>query len=486
MSKDLQPQLPQGEFSVLSTLSQSLSFHSSPESFISSRIQHAAIQKADQHEGQAEARPAPQVVRARILGRNVAVVSSHRLCKDILGVGSGESQTTVAAAVPGETIGPTTFVAQPAYKELMADFFPPPNILLEDLPSHEQKRTAWNEHLEPFTEDSTSAIRQIVVKHITDNWVHGQITDLYDSMKDLSWQILLGIFLQLGPSDKKFSTVEGLQETLLRGQFSLFPVSINTPLWRSPRSKGIDARRKLQALLKSHLGAENSGCPLLRKSRIDQDEVAANALLFTSSIAVKALSSLLTASLLNIFLHPSEPSLASRIRSEGATNGQLLLDSILLETERLSPPVVGVMRRVQQDVILASREGQPPILVPRGWDVWLYFVGAGRDKDAYPLPNKFLPERFISPTETGPGFAFGSGAKTCLGRDITRQILKTVAATILEAGIDLKGEVKADGVRGWLGWNDSAAVEAFAKDLKQLPCQRPKDPIYLGIHRDTE
>lgn len=484
MSKDLQPQLPQGDFSVLSTLSQSLSFHSSPESFISSRIQHAAVQKATQKGEQAEAQAGPPVVRARILGRNVAVVSSHRLCKDVLSAGSRDSQTTVTAAAEGETIGPTTFASQPAYKELMADFFPLPNILLEDLPAHEEKRNSWNEHLESLPEDTAPVIRQIVAEHIG-TLSHGYTIDLYDSMKDLSWHILLAIFLQLSPSDKQFGTVESLQETLLRGQFSLFPVSINTPLWRSSRSKGIDARRKLQALLKTHFAAGNSGCPLLRKSRVEKEEIEANALLFTSSLAVKALASLLTASMLNIFLHPSEPSLASRIRSEGPTNGQILLNSILLETERLSPPVVGVMRRVQQDIILASPEGHPPILVPRGWDVWLYFVGAGRDKAAYTLPNKFLPERFISPTEEGPGFAFGAGAKTCLGRDITRQIVRTVAATMLEAGIGLEGEIKAEGVRGWLGWNDSAAVEAFAKDLKQLPCQRPKDPIRLRVHREN-
>lgn len=484
MSKDLQPQLPQGDFSVLSTLSQSLSFHSSPESFISSRIQYAAVQKAAQDEEQTDARATPKVVRARILGRNVAVVSSHQLCKDILSVGSRDPQATVKAAIEGEMIGPSTFAAQPAYKELMADFFPPPNILLEDLPAHEQKRAAWNEHLEPFPENSTPIIRQIVVEHIS-TWSHGRTIDLYDSLKNLSWKILLGIFLQLYPSDKKYNTVEGLQETLLRGQFSLFPVSITTPIWRSSRSKGIDSRRKLQELLKSHFAAEGSGCPLLKGSKVEKDDIVANALLFTSSIAVKALSSLLTASLLNVFLHPSEPSLASRIPNEGSANGQILLDSILLETERLSPPVIGVMRRVQQDIILASPEGGPPNLVPRGWDIWLYFVGAGRDAGAYPLANKFLPERFISPNGAGPGFTFGSGTKTCLGRDITRQIVRTVAATILEAGIRLDGEVKAEGVRGWLGWDDNVAVEKLAKDLKQLPCQRPKDPINLRVHLEN-
>ncbi|KAG9241426.1 cytochrome P450 [Calycina marina] len=459
MATDQTPQLPHGGFSILSTLSQSLSFHSSPESFISSRARDAALRLSDQAPREEGASP-PRIVRARILNRNVAVVSSYQICEDVLKVGSGERQNSVTAAIPGQTIGPNTFAVQSAYLQLMSDFFPPPNILLIDQPDHHSKRHSWEEQLSFLLADTCQTIHTITNDHFS-TWSHGDSIDIYDSMKDLSWKVLLSVFLQLSPTDKAYSTVESLQETLLRGQFSLMPVS-----------KGIEARQKLQTLLKDHIASQDTGCPLLRQAKLDKDEISANALMFTSSIAVKALASLLTASMLNLFLLPYEPSLVARVRTEDPGNRNVLLNSILLETERLSPPVVGVMRRVQQDVVLASPEGQPPTLIPSGWDIWLYFVSAARDKTAYELADKFLPERFISQAETKPGYAFGSGSKSCLGQSIIRDIVHSVASAALDANVDLEGSVTAEGVR-----------EAFARDLKQLPCQRPKEAIHLRVYR---
>lgn len=484
MPENMLPRLPQGDSSLISALSQSLSFHSSPESFISTRARNTAALHSSNAAGKEEtASQIPTVVRARILNRNVAVVSSHRLCEDILRVGNGEPQKTVTAITMGEMIGPNTFAIRPAYHELMSDFFPPPNILLLDSPDHAAKRKAWDEQLSSIPSETSIEVQEIVDDHIK-SWPSESTIDLYESMKDLSWRVLLCIFLQLRLTDKKYSLVESLQEKLLRGQFSLFPVSIHTPFWRSPRSKAIEARRELQKLLKDHISQQDKGCPFLQKGKIDEDELASNAILFTSSIAVKALASLLTASLLNLFLLPCEPTLASRVRKEGSQNGQILLSSILLETERLSPPVVGIMRRAQQDVILAAPEGQPPILVPAGWDVWLYCVSAGRDPAAYELADTFLPERFISANETRDNFAFGgSGPKVCLGRGVIRHIISTVATKIVDADIRLEGSVAAEGVRGWLGWDSGVGVDAFARDLKQLPCQRPKEAIRILVHR---
>lgn len=483
MFKDQAPQLPPGDFSALSTLSQSLSFHSSPESFISSRTRHAASRASDHAQDEGEASSIPRIIRARILNRNVAVVAPSQLCEDVLKVGSGESQNSIRAAIQGETIGRDTFAVRPAYHQLMSDFFPPPNILLIDLPDHDAKRQSWEEQLSSLPADASGTIRDIANDHFS-TWHHGGIVDIYDSMKDLSWRVLLSIFLQLSPADKTYSVVESLQETLLRGQFSLLPVSINTPFWRSPRSKAIGARQELQKLLKDHIALQDNRCPFLRQGKIDRGEITSNALLFTSSIVVKALASLLTASLLNLFLLPCEPSLASRLRTESTSNRHILLNSILLETERLSPPVVGVMRRVQQDVVFISPDDQPPTLIPAGWDIWLYFVSAARDKANYELADKFLPERFISPAETKPGYAFGSGSKTCLGQHIVRETVNAVAATVLDSDIRLDGAVKAEGVRGWLGWDTGVTVEAVARDLKQLPCQRPKEAIRLRVYRN--
>ena len=394
-----------------------------------------------------------------------------------------------ARGISDNILAQDTFATHPAYHELMSDFFPLPNLLLLDGERHRCARGAWDEHLSAFPADVKPAVREIVRGHIGP-WLgsdgKGTSVDLYESMKELSWKVLLGIFLDLKPTDKMYSTVESLQETLLRGQFSLFPVAVNTPFWRSPRSKGIDARRKLQSLLQQRISSQNNHCPFLKQGKVDKVEISSNVLLFTSSIAVKALASLLTASLLNLFLSPDDESLASQLRGASVENRDLLLKSILLETERLSPPVVGIMRRVQKSIVIASSDGQPATLIPSGWDVWLYFVGAGRDETVYELADKFLPERFIATDGLTPGFAFGGGEKACLGRHVARQIIHAVAETLLEENLRFEGSLTAQGVRGWLGWETDVSPAAFARDLKQLPCQRPKDPILIRVYHDHD
>lgn len=478
------PQLPPGgDSNLLSTISQSLAFHSSPDVFLSTR------QTTDSTHGQS----APAVVRAKILNRDVAVISSYEHCKDILAATDSTSssavpaETSIRTAHEGDGICESTFGVLPAYRQLMVDFFPAPNLLLLDTPHHRPKRQVWDEHMSKVCQASSAIIRQIVTEELS-TWLSGPnpTIDLYEKMKDLSWRILLAIFLDVDPAQKEYHTMVSLQENLLRGQFSLFPVSISTPFWRSARSRGLDARSKLQQILRENMDTQRRSCPFNHESGIDKEEAASNFLLFTSSIAVKALSSLLTASLLNLFLSPGQQSLAFILRGQDSTMRQQMLRSILLETERLSPPVIGVMRRVQQDIILKSRQmDQVPTLVPTGWDAWLYFVGAGRDPSVYEQANKFVPERFMSEASPEPGFAFGFGGKTCLGRDITRQIVETVAMVILDMDLCLEGSVTEPGVQGWLGWDENVPVETIARDLKQLPCQRPRKPIRLHVVRKS-
>ena len=75
------------------------------------------------------------------------------------------------------------------------------------------------------------------------------------------------------------------------------------------------------------------------------------------------------------------------------------------------------------------------------------------------------------------GFAFGGGVKTCLGGALAKQICMTGAMTILDSGLLLKGVVTDQGVKHWLGWEKNVPLETIAKDLKQLPCQRPRRPV---------
>jgi hypothetical protein len=206
-------------------------------------------------------------------------------------------------------------------------------------------------------------------------------------------------------------------------------------------------------------------------------------LLFTSSIVNKALSSLLTAVLANIFLMPGDQSLASLLRSQPGQTRAAMLKSIILETERLSPPEIGVMRRAQQDIVLSTTHGGDRTHnVPAGHDVWLYLAGANRDSTVFEDAERFRFDRFMhEDCEDRPrGFSFGAGAKACLGADTARRIIATIADGLIEVGVELEGAIGEQGVRGWLGWED-VPPSAIARDLKQLPSQRPRNPVMVTV-----
>ncbi|MCJ1380815.1 hypothetical protein MMC17_003924 [Xylographa soralifera] len=473
---------------VLSTLNQSFAFHSSPESFISNRLQNLSITDPDLVSSAASRQ---KIIQASILNRKVHIISSYQLCKSILlGDGTtheGPDHADSGVTVPGASkilsdstrSGLDTFAVGPAYHQLMADFFPPPNILLVDAGIHATNKQRWKQQLSTFPADVTPLIRDITRAHLS-SFRKGSSIDLYENLKDLSWKILLGIFLNLDTEDEAYSTIEKAQETLLRGQFSLFPVAVNMPFWQSPRSKGIKARHDLQSMLRDQVDKQEPSCPLLRQQKIGMDEMSSHCLLFTSSIANKALASLLTATIMNLFLLPGPTPLAAIIRSHPPEMRGLLLESILLETERLSPPVVGVMRRVQTDVQLSLPETEERHHVSAGCDVWLYLAGANRDPAVFPDAEKFVFDRYMA-SEIPRGFAFGFGNKTCLGSEIVHQIVSLVATAIIDADITLHGNVSDHGVKGWLGWETGVPPSAFASDLKQLPCQRPRKPVLVDV-----
>ncbi|KAJ9603878.1 hypothetical protein H2200_011400 [Cladophialophora chaetospira] len=515
---------------MVSRIQQSLSFHDSPESFISSRLQQLSVSDA----GSLPSPERPQsIVKASILNRNVHIISSYRLCKAILNgnvtAGSDldrdeDDHTAVMISTTGDVDDDQpVFVAEPAYKQFMSAFFPGPNILLQDGPRHTSSKERWKRRMDDVVSEMSgleNMIRKLTQECFVDPVLRsaagsrtGASIDLYDAMKSLSWDLLFGIFLGLSRTNEKteFAKWEKLQEDLLRGQFSLFPVPVRTPFWSSPRTKGLDAVKHLQELLAKRLdqlerlesrGPKTaSACPFMQHTRghaeqgeeeqsFDEDDMVAHLLVFTSSIANKALASLLTAFLMNLFLWRdgkggSASSLAQLVRSQEneATKGRML-ESILSETKRLSPPVVGVMRRVKQDIVLrpsgiGSDRGwsDSDYAVSNGHDAWLYLAGASRDPDVFEKADSFIWDRYVSDEMLDHGFAFGGGVKTCLGDAFANQICLTSAKTILESGLSLRGTVTDPGVKHWLGWEKNVPLETIAKDLKQLPCQRPRRPI---------
>ena len=466
--------LPLGNSSQLKGIAENFSFHASPETFITSRVN--AMRK--EHPDLLNDRP---IVRAKILNRNVAVVSSYTEIDHVLNSNSQSPEEEAAKTPP--------FVAYDAYKELMDPFFPSPNVLLADGTSHKSKRADWDDPMNTAAQKVEDFAKEAIKLHFRDVSFYSAI-DLYESMKHLSWRILLGLFLSLNPEDEEFQQLQTLHENLLRGQFSLMPVSINAGFWQSPRQKGKSATKAITKCIKTRLNSSGTACPFSQHHHLQTDEVANHTLMFTSSLAVKALASLLTAFFLNLYLFPnSKPTSAAKIFSNtNAQQRQRELYSILFETERLSPPIVGIMRRCTRDMrIPATAKGQPDTLIPKGWDVWLYFVGGGRDANVYGHTcDRYNPDRFLD-EKVPKGLAFGSGSKSCSGVDIIRRIAIQCATSFDDIGLALSGNVSTKGVRAWLGWEpeDSLNLEDWASDVKQIPTQHPSQPIYVHVEKKS-
>ena len=479
------PILPYGSPNTLSGLSETFSFHASPEAFITSRV--LAFQASN-----ATLADARTPIRAKVLNRNIAVVSSYDHINQLL---CDEANTLRLSA--GK-----------AYDDLMAPFFPPPNLLLADGPSHKLTKDAWISRMASLPAEIQSLVQETLLSHFRDIASESTV-DLYESMKALSWKLILSTFMSSSDErdrvQKDAAEIGSLQEDLLRGQFSLFPVSISTPLWRSPRAKGLAARKKLQSLLKARVQQRTKGCPFATSNSAEEDDIASHLLLFTSSLAVKSLASLLTAVMLNLYVYRDQASsqqatsVASGILSlDIARNRDELLKSTILETERLSPPVVGIMRRTTQDIILSAQgERFQDTLIPHGWDVWLYFVGAARDPAVFgKTADSFLSGRYYRTGQVAedprPGFAFGAGPKSCLGETLIREVVTTVAKTCLGMNGGSKTRVVLEasmddvprGVQGWLGWQKDVKPEDWARHMKQLPTQRPIKGVMVKVVHD--
>lgn len=383
------------------------------------------------------------------------------------------------------------FVAEAAYDKLMGPFFPSPNLLLKDGAEHAAMREPWERRMAGLPNELKSFIETTTKTHFESLAAAGEKVGLYESMKSLSWNLLLGAFLGLKPADSEFIIIERLQEQLLRGQFSLFPVSMNTGFWHSPRKRGIEARKSLQKVILERLRSHGkSACPFASSSsEAGSDdalqEIADHVLLFASSLAAKALASLLTAVFLNIHLHPSGPGLKMQADTAGMVDINAL-NHVVMETERLSPPIVGVMRRTTRETELSVSGSSANVLLPKGWDVWLYFVGGGRDAEAFgPDCDSFKPVRYADSNTPKP-LAFGAGAKTCLGHGFTRELVCQVTKTCLDSGVRMTGSVKAPGVQAWLGWIDNQSVtpEQWAADVSQLPTQHSAQPIIVSFSQE--
>lgn len=457
------PLLPAGNAGILTGIGENFGFHASPEVFLSSRILQYQLSNPHVVEGR-------HAVRAKILNRNVIIVSAYDQIKQVLAP-QHDSETPYVAAAP--------------YKQLMESFFPPPNLLLVDGCPHRDMRESWDRCAEHLVGEEIVSTLTRIAEQYAQELSKAPSFDVYARLKDLAWQLFLRVFLDIGPGDESYPQYVSLQEDLLRGQFSLMPISINTGFWQSPRSLGIASRKKLQSMISVMLAKRRPAW--LAATAQPDDELVNHVLMATSSLAVKAFASLALALLLNVLVDRGQGSILERLPLDDGVSHSISYQAILDETLRVSPPIVGVMRRATKQQILRSvDEREPDVLIPQGWDIWTYFPGSNRDKSVYGADaDLFKAERYRPGHDhPPPPIAFGTGSKTCLGQAFTRTAAIAVLKAFQRYRLDLETQTLPAGVRGWLGWS-VASPEEWARDVKQLPTQRPSRAILASLKSPT-
>ncbi|GFZ44399.1 hypothetical protein JCM24511_02121 [Saitozyma sp. JCM 24511] len=138
------------------------------------------------------------------------------------------------------------------------------------------------------------------------------------------------------------------------------------------------------------------------------------------------------------------------------------------------------MRRVTDQEWKASEE----LEVPAGWDAWLYFPLINRDPKRYGADARvFRAERWKDADLPEP-VSFGHGGKICLGRSVVRKIVSIVLEEI-QAGaqMEILSQLE-ESMCDFLGWQlDEGHRQAqMWGSIKQLPVQRPKEPVMVALH----
>ena len=100
--------------------------------------------------------------------------------------------------------------------------------------------------------------------------------------------------------------------------------------------------------------------------------------------------------------------------------------------------------------------------------------------------DAFVLERYVGNGPSPPSpVAFGLGPKSCLGSGFVHMAALTIVEALLDAKLYLTGKVEAAGVKGWLG-HEIATPEQWARDVKQLPTQRPSHPVLVEIKKRSD
>jgi cytochrome P450 family 135 len=121
------------------------------------------------------------------------------------------------------------------------------------------------------------------------------------------------------------------------------------------------------------------------------------------------------------------PDKLDRLTAEVAAGETDYLDAVITETLRLRPVISLVARRLTEPVEIGGWR------LPAGVTVAPAIYLVHRRPDAYPDPERFLPERFLdNPPGTYTWIPFGGGVRRCLGGAFAHFEMRVVLAELVK------------------------------------------------------
>ena len=248
-------------------------------------------------------------------------------------------------------------------------------------------------------QDLMDLIVPVIDRHAA-AWLTAGTSDLYELLKALSQELVYALFLGMASNEANhadYARMQGLSETVSRGQFSA-PVNFRLGFIGSAYSRGLQAKREYDKQVQRRV--VDGHCPFFGNASPSGGIESVNlpglesrcthASMFTSALVIKSLASYLTHFFLQLYrLGQEGSSLAARLPCESSPE----LYSAMMETERLCPPIIGVLRHVKDK---SYRDPAQRFAIPAGWDCWLYFPLINRDKSVYgPDAEYFQEARFM-------------------------------------------------------------------------------------------
>ncbi|MCT7951310.1 cytochrome P450 [Ancylothrix sp. C2] len=299
----------------------------------------------------------------------------------------------------------------------------------------------------------------------------------FEEMKKLTFEIATVLLLGANPG-AEVDRLSGLFTTLTNGLFSLLPVRLPVTGFGRAIAARNELLKHLERVVKERQeNPTNDVLSLLIEARDEEgnklslEELTAQAMLLLFA-GHETTTSMLTWLCLELGRYPEVLERARKEQKQLELMGDLsleqlgqmsYLDQILLEIERMHPPVGGGFRGVVKPFEFNG------FYVPAGW-LALYSIKMTHYlPDVYPNPQNFDPDRFSLERQEHKKrpmslVGFGGGSRICIGFAFAKLEMKIVAAYLLRN----------------YAWE---ILPNQSLEVVEIPTRRPKDGLRVKFEK---